>query len=92
MRVGIVGVGAMGMGICRALLDRGLTVGVRDLVAAKEDEARSHGAFVAASPAGLASQVDVLLTVVVDAGRGLTASAMGQPAALDCGCRLARRS
>lgn len=67
MRVGIVGVGAMGMGIARALLDRGFAVGVRDLVAAKEDEARSHGAFVAASPAELASQVDVLLTVVVDA-------------------------
>jgi putative dehydrogenase len=69
MRVGIVGVGAMGMGIARALLERGFTVGVRDLVAAKEDEARSHGAFVARDPAHLAEQVDVVLTVVVDAAQ-----------------------
>lgn len=69
MRVGIVGVGAMGMGITRALLDRGFTVGVRDLVAAKEDEARGHGAFVARDPADLADQVDVVLTVVVDAAQ-----------------------
>ena len=68
-RVGIVGVGAMGMGICRALLDRGFEIGVRDLVAAKEDEARSYGAFVAADLAALAKRVDVLLTVVVDAAQ-----------------------
>ena len=67
MRVGIVGVGAMGMGIARALLDRGFTVGVRDIVAEKEDEARSHGAFVSPDPARLAENVDVVLTVVVDA-------------------------
>ena len=69
MRIGMVGVGAMGMGIARALLERGFTVGVRDLVAAKEDEARCYGAFVARDPAHLAEQVDVVLTVVVDAAQ-----------------------
>jgi 3-hydroxyisobutyrate dehydrogenase-like beta-hydroxyacid dehydrogenase len=69
MRAGIVGMGAMGMGIARALLERGFTVGVRDLVAAKEDEARSCGAFVARDPAHLAEQVEIVLTVVVDAAQ-----------------------
>lgn len=69
MRVGVVGVGAMGMGITRALLARGFAVGVRDLVAAREDEARSLGAFVAPDPARLAASVDMVLTVVVDAAQ-----------------------
>ena len=69
MDVGIVGVGAMGMGMARALLDRGFRVGVRDIVAAKEDAAGSHGAFVASDPGELASRVGVVITAVVDAAQ-----------------------
>ena len=57
----------MGMGIAKALLARGFDVHVRDIVPAREAEAESAGAKREASPAALASQVDVCLTVVVDA-------------------------
>jgi putative dehydrogenase len=77
MRAGIVGVGAMGMGMARALLDRGFTVGVHDLVAAKEEEARSHGAFVARDASDLAGQVDVV--DAIQTGQVLAAIAPGVP-------------
>jgi L-threonate 2-dehydrogenase len=57
----------MGLGIARALLAKGFTVLVRDIVAEREDEARKLGARIAATPAELATQVDVVVTVVVDA-------------------------
>ena len=61
-RVGVVGVGAMGMGMARALLERGFAVGVRDLVSAREDEAIAAGAE-------RLGNVDVLVSVVVDAAQ-----------------------
>jgi putative dehydrogenase len=66
-RVGIVGVGAMGMGIAKALLSKGFTVVARDIVPEREAEAVAAGARRGATPAEVASQVDVLITVVVDA-------------------------
>ena len=62
VRVGVVGVGAMGMGMARAMLARGLAVGVRDVVEAREREALAAGAT------GLA-ECDVLVSVVVDAAQ-----------------------
>jgi len=61
-RVGVVGVGAMGMGMARAMLSRGLAVGVCDLVAAREQEARAAGATAL-------GDCDVLVSVVVDAAQ-----------------------
>jgi 3-hydroxyisobutyrate dehydrogenase-like beta-hydroxyacid dehydrogenase len=61
-RVGVVGVGAMGMGMARALLARGFVVGARDRVAAREDEALAAGAE-------RLGKVDVLVSVVVDAAQ-----------------------
>ena len=66
-RVGVIGVGAMGMGITRALIARGFEVIVRDIVAEREAEAVKAGASAAASAAEMARKVDVLMTVVVDA-------------------------
>jgi len=62
VRVGVVGVGAMGMGMARAMLAKGLAVGVRDVVEAREREALAAGAT------GLA-ECDVLVSVVVDAAQ-----------------------
>ena len=62
MRVGVAGVGAMGMGMARAMLAKGLAVGVRDVVEAREREALAAGAT------GLA-ECDVLVSVVVDAAQ-----------------------
>ena len=60
MRVGVVGVGAMGMGMARAMLAKGLAVGARDIVEAREREAMAAGATRLAD-------CDVLVSVVVDA-------------------------
>ena len=60
-RVGVIGVGAMGMGIARSLLAKGFDVAVRDIVADREQEALRHGAR------RLDGDVDVLISVVVDA-------------------------
>jgi putative dehydrogenase len=68
-RVGIVGVGAMGMGIAKALLSKGFPVVVRDIVPEREAEAIAAGARRGATPAEVASRVDVLITVVVDAAQ-----------------------
>ena len=67
MRVGVIGVGAMGQGVARTLLRKGFPVVVRDLVAEREDEAVAAGATRAATAPELAAQVDVVITLVVDA-------------------------
>src|ERR1700686_4724151 len=66
-RVGIVGVGAMGMGVAKALLAKGFPVVVRDIVPEREREAVAAGATRAATPAEVASQADIVITLVVDA-------------------------
>ncbi|MGZ5084318.1 MAG: NAD(P)-dependent oxidoreductase [Usitatibacter sp.] len=60
-RVAVVGVGAMGMGVAKALLAKGFEVCVRDLVDAREEEA------IAAGARRLSGDVDVLVSLVVDA-------------------------
>jgi 3-hydroxyisobutyrate dehydrogenase-like beta-hydroxyacid dehydrogenase len=62
-RVGVVGVGAMGMGIARTLLSKGFDVAARDIVADREEEAVRHGAR------RLDGDVDVLVSVVIDAAQ-----------------------
>ena len=69
MKVGLVGVGAMGLNVARALRQRGFEVVVRDLLPEREDEAESFGCTRAHSPAAVAAQVAVLVTLVVDAGQ-----------------------
>lgn len=62
-RVGLIGVGAMGMGVAKTLLAKGFAVFARDIDAGREAEAFAAGA----KP--LASEVDVLVSVVVDAAQ-----------------------
>ena len=57
----------MGMGVAKTLLAKGFSVVVRDIVPEREAEAVGAGARRASTPAEVASQVDVLITLVVDA-------------------------
>ena len=67
IQVGIVGIGNMGLGMALRLLDVGHAVGVRDLVAEREQVARRHGASVHADPAAAAQGRELLIIAVVDA-------------------------
>lgn len=69
MRIGIIGVGNMGLNMTRRLLDGGHDVHVRDIRPEAEAEAARHGAIVEPSPAALARHVDVVLIVVVNAAQ-----------------------
>ncbi len=66
-RVGIVGVGAMGLAIAQRLRARGFALTVRDVDAARERLAVRSGASIAQSSAQLASECPIVLSVVVDA-------------------------
>jgi 3-hydroxyisobutyrate dehydrogenase len=66
-RVGIVGIGNMGLAMALRLLDCGHAVSVRDLVAEREQVAREHGASVHADAAAAAQGCELLIVAVVDA-------------------------
>ena len=65
--VGVIGIGLMGMGVAKRLLEQGFRVRVRDIRSEAEDEARAAGAEVCATLAELARECDALITLVVDA-------------------------
>lgn len=64
---GVIGLGAMGSGIARALLRAGFNVRVCDQRAAAVEALAAHGATGCATPAELAAQCEVVISVVVDA-------------------------
>lgn len=64
-RVGLIGLGKMGLPIARNLMERGFAVtGYRR---SGSPELAAAGGTVAGSPAGVAAQTDVLLSIVPDA-------------------------
>lgn len=65
--IGFIGVGAMGMAMAKNLHRKDFLVGVRDVRAEAEQEARAAGMAVFASPAELALQSDLIVVVVLDA-------------------------
>ena len=65
--VGVVGLGAMGMGVAMSLLREGFEVHACDVRAEVVQKVVDAGGIAAASPAALAPKVDVLITVVVNA-------------------------
>jgi 3-hydroxyisobutyrate dehydrogenase len=65
--VGVVGLGAMGMGMAQSLLRAGLEVHACDVRPEAVQQLAAAGAHGAASPAELAPKVDALLIVVVNA-------------------------
>ncbi|WTR51981.1 NAD(P)-dependent oxidoreductase [Streptomyces sp. NBC_00056] len=68
-RVGVVGLGAMGLGMARSLRNAGYDVGVHDLRPEVAAGFARDGGTAFASPAELAAEVDVLIGVVVNAAQ-----------------------
>jgi 3-hydroxyisobutyrate dehydrogenase len=69
LAAGVIGIGAMGMGVAQSLLRAGFTVRVRDIRSEAEAEAAAAGALVCASAAELAAACDVVVGVVVDSAQ-----------------------
>jgi 3-hydroxyisobutyrate dehydrogenase len=66
-RVGVIGLGAMGMGVAESLLRAGFSVYACDVRPETVAKLQTAGAHAAASPAELAAEVDALLILVVNA-------------------------
>jgi len=91
--VGVVGLGAMGLGIARSLLRNGFNVHACDVRAAVTEQFATEGGVACATPAALAAACDVIITVVVNADQTETvlfgengAVAALRPGALVIGC------
>jgi len=66
-KVGVIGLGAMGMGVARSLLHAGFPVVACDVREEALDAIAAEGATVAATPAALGRQVSVVVVLVVNA-------------------------
>ena len=66
MKVGFVGLGRMGQGMARRILDAGYDLCVFDVVASQTEPFAKAGARVAASVADLAMDRDVVVTMLVE--------------------------
>ena len=66
-RVGVIGLGAMGMGVAKSLLRGGFEVHVCDLRADAVAEMVAAGGHAAATPTALGEKVDVAIVLVVNA-------------------------
>jgi L-threonate 2-dehydrogenase len=67
--IGVIGVGAMGMGVAESLLRAGYRTYVRDIVAERMSQAEKLGAIPCASPAAMARDVEAIIILVVDAAQ-----------------------
>ena len=79
--VGVIGLGAMGMGVAMSLLRAGFEVHACDIRPEAIKKVVDAGGIAAESPAALAPKVDVLITVVVNAEQTETVLFGGQGAA-----------
>jgi 3-hydroxyisobutyrate dehydrogenase-like beta-hydroxyacid dehydrogenase len=66
MKVGFIGLGAMGSGMARNLIKAGFTTIVYNRTRNRAEELRPLGATVAETPAQAASSADVLITMLAD--------------------------
>ncbi len=66
MKVGFVGLGRMGQGMARRLLDAGHELSVFDQFAQQADGLKAGGARVASSVAELAARSDIVVTMLVE--------------------------
>jgi putative dehydrogenase len=67
--VGVIGLGAMGMGVARSLLRKGFEVHACDVREAARQSIAGEGAIAHATPAALAARVDALIVLVVNAAQ-----------------------
>ena len=67
--VGVIGLGAMGMGVARSLLRKGFEVHACDVREAARQSIASEGAIAHATPAALAARVDAVIVLVVNAAQ-----------------------
>lgn len=97
MNVGVIGAGAMGMGVVRSLLRAGFPTHVREIRREAEAEASRLGAVCHPSPAAMAAACPVVILLVVDAaqieavifGPGGAASALRRDAIVVIGSTIA---
>ncbi|MEU8876268.1 L-threonate dehydrogenase [Streptomyces javensis] len=68
-RVGVVGLGAMGLGMARSLRTAGYDTGVHDLRPEVAEDFARDGGTAYASPGDLAAAADVVVSVVVSAAQ-----------------------
>lgn len=68
-RVGVIGLGAMGLGTARALLDAGFAVFGCDVSPAACRALSESGGQVCDTPAELGAQVNIVITLVVNAAQ-----------------------
>jgi L-threonate 2-dehydrogenase len=87
-RIGVVGLGSMGMGVARSLLRGGFETHICDVRADVVQQLEAEGAKGHADPRALAPQVDALIVLVVNAEQVETVlfGPAGAVAALRPGC------
>ena len=68
-RVGIIGTGAMGLGVVQSLVRNGFGVGLRDILPRAESAAVAVGATAFPTPAALARECRTVILLVVDAAQ-----------------------
>jgi 3-hydroxyisobutyrate dehydrogenase len=68
-KVGVIGIGAMGMSVARRLLDCGFATYVRDIRPEAEAQAQAAGAVVCRTPEEVGRACEVVITLVVDAAQ-----------------------
>lgn len=66
LRIGVIGIGAMGMAVALRALDRGFPVAVRDIRPEAEAEAAAAGATVCASPTDVGRSAGLVVVLVMD--------------------------
>jgi len=69
LRVGIIGTGAMGLGVVQSLVRNGIEVGARDILPRAEAAAVAAGATAFPTPAALVREYPTVILLVVDAAQ-----------------------
>ena len=65
-KIALLGLGTMGAGMGKRLLDAGFSLAVYNRTAAKAETLREAGAVVAASPAEAAREAEVVISMLAD--------------------------